>query len=68
MYNTVRAIVRQDKRIEFLDPVNVPAGTEVLVTILPADDREFWSKAGDQTLDKIWKNDEDDVYGALLKR
>ena len=66
MMNTVKAIVREGK-IELLEQVDIPEGTEVLVTIL-SDDAEFWLRAGESSLASVWDNEKDDVYGQLLQR
>ena len=63
--NTVKAIVREG-RIELLEQLDIPEGTEVLVTI-PSDETEFWLKASESSLGSIWDNLEDDVYEQLLK-
>ena len=55
-----------DGRIE-LKGLDVPDGTEVLVTILSNGD-EFWLNAGGPSLNAIWDNPEDDVYAELLER
>ena len=65
--DTVRGIVHAGK-IEFLEPIEVPEGTEVLVAVPSAADNEFWLKASQQSLDAIWNNSEDDVYEHLLKK
>jgi predicted DNA-binding antitoxin AbrB/MazE fold protein len=65
MLNTVKAIVREGK-IELLEQVDIPEGTEVLVTIL-SDEAEFWLRAGESSLTSVWDNKEDDVYEQLLK-
>ncbi len=57
--NTVRAIVK-DGKIEFLEHIDLPEGTEILVTPL-LDDTDFWSKASRVALEKVWDNSEDDV-------
>lgn len=67
MLNTVRAVVRQGK-IELLEQVAVPDGTELLVTILPTDESQYWLGCSQTTLDRIWDNPEDDVYAELLKK
>jgi len=64
MQETVRAIIHQGT-IEPIDPVTIPDGTEVLVTILTNGD--FWLEAAQSSLDAIWNNPEDDVYADLLK-
>jgi len=66
MMNTVKAIIKEG-RIELLEQVDIPEGTEVLVTIL-SDDAEFWLRASETSLASAWDNEEDDVYEQLLKR
>jgi hypothetical protein len=61
----IRAVVREG-RIELLEEVEIPEGTEVLVTLLN-DDSGFWLQAGESSLDSVWDNDEDDVYAELLE-
>jgi hypothetical protein len=67
MMNTVWAVVREG-RIEPLEDIEVPEGTRVLVTLLPEDDSPFWLAAGQQSIDIVWNNEEDDVYAELLKK
>ena len=66
MMNTVKAVVREG-RIQLLEQVNIPDGTEVLVTIL-SNEAEFWLQASESSLAVVWDNEEDDVYEQLLKR
>ncbi len=66
MLNTVRAIIRKG-RIELLEDIQVPEGAELLVTILPQEETDFWSKASQSSLAKVWDNSEDDVYAKLLE-
>jgi predicted DNA-binding antitoxin AbrB/MazE fold protein len=66
MPNTVWAVVR-DGKVELLEPLNLPEGTKVLVTLLPDDEREFWAHASQTALDSVWNNTEDDMYAQLLK-
>jgi hypothetical protein len=66
MLNTIRAIVREGK-IELLEQVEIPDGTEVLVTPL-IDEPAFWLSASESSLDSIWDNSEDDVYAELLEK
>ena len=60
MLNTIHAIFK-DGKIQLLEEIDLPEGTEMLVTPL-LDDSEFWVKASRPTLDAIWDNDEDNVY------
>jgi hypothetical protein len=62
--NTVRAIVREGK-IELLEEIDIPEGTEVLVTPL-IDEADFWLKASRPAIDAVWSNEEDNVYAELL--
>lgn len=65
MLNTVRAIVR-DAKIELLERIDIPEGTELLVTIL-SDETQFWMGVSQASLASIWDNAEDDVYEQLLE-
>jgi hypothetical protein len=64
MLNTIRAVVREGK-IELLEDIEIPEGTEVLVT--PLMETEFWLKAIESSLNSVWDNEEDDVYATLLE-
>ena len=61
----IRAIVREG-RIELLEEVEIPEGTEVLITPLP--DESFWLGASESSLGPVWGNAEDDVYAELLEK
>lgn len=64
MLNTIRAVMREG-HIQLLEKVEIPEGTEVLVTPL-LDETAFWLQASQSALDPIWENEEDDVYAELL--
>jgi predicted DNA-binding antitoxin AbrB/MazE fold protein len=66
MSKTLRAVVRAG-RIELLEPIDLPEGTKLLVTLLPDEEAEFWLSASQVSLDTLWDNPEDDVYGQLLQ-
>ncbi|OLE55275.1 MAG: hypothetical protein AUG51_04135 [Acidobacteria bacterium 13_1_20CM_3_53_8] len=66
MLNTIRAVVREGK-IELLENVEIPEGTEVLVTPL-VDEPSFWLNASESSLNSVWDNSEDDVYAELLEK
>lgn len=66
MLNTIRAIVREGK-IELLENVAIPEGTEVLITPL-IDEEGFWLNASESSLDSVWNNSENDVYAELLEK
>jgi len=65
MLSTIRAIVR-DGKIELLEPITLPDGVHVLVTVLADDEQGFWEGASAASLDRVWDNDEDDAYAELL--
>ena len=62
---TVQGVIRAAK-IELLEQVELSEGATVLVTFLPDEAREFWLHASQVSLDAIWNDPEDDVYGKLL--
>ena len=72
MYRTLRGIV-QEGRVVLLEQVEVPEGTEALVTLLPsgeaepAGERGFWLSVSQGSLDEVWDRPEDDVYAKLLE-
>ncbi|CAA9326158.1 MAG: hypothetical protein AVDCRST_MAG68-2171 [uncultured Gemmatimonadetes bacterium] len=65
MQNALRAVVH-DGRIEPLDRLDLPEGTRVLVTVVQEDEGDFWRDASQPSLESVWNNPEDDVYGQLL--
>ncbi len=66
MQQRIRAVVNEG-RIEPIEKLDVPNGTEVFVTILSNGD-DFWLNASEPSLKAIWDNPEDDVYAELLER
>ncbi len=66
MIRTVRAIVRNGG-VDLLEPLALPDGTKLLVTVLDGEEKEFWRQASQEALDKVWGNTEDDVYAELLE-
>ena len=67
--NTVQAVVREGK-IELLEKIKLPEGAKLLVTLVSDSDDEaqFWLNASQPALDRIWENEEDNVYAELLTR
>ena len=65
MLSTIHAVVR-DGKIELLEPVSLPEGAHLLVTILVDDDQAFWQQASESALKRVWDNPEDDIYAELL--
>ena len=66
MQERIRAVVNEG-RIEPLEKLDMPDGTEVLVTALSKGE-DFWLKASESSLNAIWDNPEEDVYAELLER
>jgi hypothetical protein len=62
---TVWAIVKNGQ-IELLGPAELQEGARLLVTLLPDDEFTFWLHVSKPSLDKIWDNEEDDIYAELL--
>ena len=65
MLSTIRAIVR-DGKIELLEPMTLPEGVQLLVTVLAEDEQTFWQDTSESALNRIWDNPEDDIYAELL--
>ena len=66
MIKTVWAVVRDGKATP-VEATELPEGARVLLTVLDDDERDFWLRAGQKSLDAIWDNAEDDIYAELLK-
>ena len=66
MQERIRAIIN-DGKIQPLDDVSLPEGTELIVTVVSNCDN-FWLNASEPSLQTIWDNPEDDVYDELLER
>lgn len=64
MPKTVWATFSQGK-VELSEPIAIPEGTRILVTVLPDDESDFWLKASQTSLATVWDNDEDDIYAQL---
>ena len=67
MLHTIYGMVH-DGKIEPTEPVDLPEGATVLVTLLPTEDETFWLAASQSSLDSVWESPEDDVYAELLKK
>lgn len=67
MLKTFLGTVKKGK-IELLEPSELVEGTQVLVTLIPDDESEFWLPASQISLNAVWDNAEDDIYAELLKK
>jgi hypothetical protein len=66
MIKTIWDNVKQGK-IELLESADLEEGMPVLVTFIPDDQFKFWLQASQISLNAVWDNIEDDIYGELLK-
>ncbi len=55
-------------RVELLDITDLPESARVLLTVLPDEETEFWLKSSQESLDAVWRNDQDDIYAQLLQK
>lgn len=67
MTTTVDAIYEGGK-IVLPRPLSLPEKTQVRVTIESDSDRDAWLKLSEESLNKAWDNDADDVFNELLKK
>lgn len=67
MLKTFWGTVKQGK-IELLEPSELVEGTQVLITLIPDNESEFWLQASQISLNAVWDNAYDDVYAELLKK
>ncbi len=66
MIRTMWAVVR-DGKASPVEATELPEGARVLLTVLDDNERDFWLRASQASLDAVWDNAEDDVYADLLK-
>jgi hypothetical protein len=67
MYQTLSAKIKNG-RIALIDKAKIPEGAHVLVTVMQADEGQFWRKASQTSLNKIWANKDDDAYEKLISK
>jgi RNase P/RNase MRP subunit p30 len=67
MYHAVWAVVREGQ-IELLEPIELPEGAPILVTLLTSEGFEFWQQVSQASLGTVWDHAEDDIYALLLER
>ena len=68
MLKTVWAVVRNGK-VELLENLQLLEGSKVLVTLISdQDEQQFWLIGSEKSLNKIWDNEEDDIYAELLEK
>ncbi|MEB3215050.1 MAG: hypothetical protein VKN72_02170 [Nostocales cyanobacterium 94392] len=68
MLKSVWATVRNGK-IELLEDIELSEGTKVLITLIfDQDEQQFWLTTSEKSLNKVWDNQEDEIYAELLKK
>ncbi|MBE9214445.1 hypothetical protein IQ247_17515 [Plectonema cf. radiosum LEGE 06105] len=68
MLKSVWATVRNGK-IELLEDIQLSEGTKVLITLISdQDEQQFWLTTSEKSLNKVWDNQEDEIYAELLKK
>lgn len=68
MLKSVWAVVRNGK-VELLEDIQLSEGSKVLITLISdQDEQQFWITASETALNKVWDNQEDDIYGKLLDK
>jgi hypothetical protein len=68
MLSTAWATVK-DGKIELLEPMPLPEGAKLLVTVMPPEEEaDFWLRASEHSLAEIWDNPQDDEYAKLLEK
>jgi len=64
---TVDAIYENGKLL-LPKPLSLPEKSRVRVTIESDPERQAWLKLSEESLQKVWDNDADDVFNELLKK
>ncbi|TAL70674.1 MAG: DUF104 domain-containing protein [Bacteroidetes bacterium] len=60
--------VYESGKLKLPEDANILDGSKVLVTIIEEPRVEYLIKASEEMLDKIWNNDNDDIYEQLLEK
>jgi len=67
MLKTINAIY-QDGRFVLDEGIEIPNKTNVYISYKDNNEDDFFLNSFEYSLDKIWANEEDDVYEQLLKK
>ena len=67
MTTTVDAIYELGKLV-LPRPLSLPEKSRVRVTIETDAERDAWLKLSEESLTKVWDNDDDDVFNELLQK
>jgi len=67
MLNSHWAVVHGG-RIELAEPITLPEGARVLITVLPDSEGTFWQEASAAAFAAVWDDTEDDVYAQIVSK
>ena len=67
MITTVDAVY-EDGRLVLQQPLPLPEHTHVRVTIDADWEHAAWLKLSEESLNKVWDNDPDDIFNDLLQK
>ncbi|HEY3826727.1 MAG TPA: antitoxin family protein [Bryobacteraceae bacterium] len=67
MITTVDAIY-EDGKLVLQQPLPLPEHAQVRVTIASDLEREAWLNLSQESLQKVWDNDADDIFNDLLQK
>ncbi len=60
--------IYEDGKLILRSPLPLPEHSHVRVTIEPDMEREAWLKLSEESLNKVWDNDADDIFNELLEK
>ncbi|MFH1050964.1 MAG: hypothetical protein V1779_08585 [bacterium] len=67
MYSVHQAIYENGKLV-LSGNEQIPNGAKVFVAVVSEPQQDYLLKASEEVLDKIWNNEEDNIYEELLKK
>jgi hypothetical protein len=67
MLNTFQTYFKEGQ-ILLTNEIEIPENAKIFVSFIDNTKEDFLLKASESSLDKIWNNNEDDIYEQLLKK
>ena len=65
-HGTEELLPHEPSQFPLLEPMTLPEGVQLQVTVLAEDEQTFWQDTSESALNRIWDNPEDDMYAELL--
>ena len=65
--NVIEGVVKNG-RVVPTGKIVLPEGSKALITIIDAEEDDFWLSASEESAAAIWDNTQDDVYAELLTK